>query len=300
MPDRQEVRRACYKVMSKFGYEGIQRRRVREQMHADGLSPGSNRDLTPLISEFRKEVSDIVTTLPIAIQDKATELAQDAAAPLARNKLIEFANEIWHFARASRIAVPNFAGGGAEPERRAPRSPAQPKRRSVRLGNLQNVVERMLAADAQSLIPEPISAAEIYRRLGKTHQTLTDANHIARDLKRIDSKVLYVTPEGKKGKWWRRDRPLPHGDGKTLKRAPRTNSPQSLKRQQNEPVFEKVISVLISAKGPVKGEEIARALQIPEDDIKAFCQMLRNRLRGKKRRIDRNDEGNYFVINRAD
>jgi hypothetical protein len=46
----------------------------------------------------------------------------------------------------------------------------------------------------------------------------------------------------------------------------------------------------------VTREEIAKALEIPEDDTKAFYLMLRNRIRAKKRRIDRDDDGSYFVV----
>jgi len=174
------------------------------------------------------------TTLPVAITRKVTELVQGGTTGLARHKLMEFAEETWRFAFAAALAVPNFAGGGAEPEKRVRRSPIQPEHGSVRQNTLPNVVERMLSTEARPLISKPILASEIYRRLGKSHEKLTGDRRIARELRRTNSDVLYEMPDGR---WWRRDRPLPHGfgDEKIIKKAPRTNSPLSLKRQKTSP-----------------------------------------------------------------
>lgn len=281
--------------MTVHGLEGIRRERVRDKMRAAKVPTGSNRDLTPIIDEFKKEVSDIATTLPVTITRKVAELAQGDTTELARHRLMEFAEETWRFAFAAALAVPNFAGGGAEPEKRVRQPPIQPEHGSVRQNTLRNVVERMFGADARPLISKPILASEIYRRLEKSHKMLTGDRRIARELRRTNSDVLYEMPDGR---WWRRDRPLPHGfgDEKIIKKAPRTNSPLSLKRQKNEPWFDEAISFMITAERPVTREEIAEALEIPEDDTKAFYLMLRNRIRAKKRRIDRDDDGNYFVV----
>lgn len=294
MPDRQEVRRACYKVMSEKGWEGIRRELVRDKMRAVKVPTGSNRDLTPIIDEFKKEVSGIATTLPVAIQDKVAELARGDTTTLAHHKLIEFAKETWRFAFTAALAVPNFAGGNAEPKKPGRQPSIRPERGSLRVNNLRNVVERMLSADAPRPVREPISSIEIFRRLEKNHQQLSDEDHIARDLRRTNSSVLYRLPNGK---WWRRDRPLTRelDDQKTARKAPRTNSPLSVKRQKNEPSFDEAISFMITAERPVTREEIAVALLIPEKEKKAFYQMLRNRIRTKNRRIGRDDDGNYFI-----
>jgi len=56
---------------------------------------------------------------------------------------------------------------------------------------------------------------------------------------------------------------------------------------------------MITAELPVPREEIAKAIQVPEDDTKAFYLMLRNHIRAKKRRIDRDGDGNYFVVKQS-
>lgn len=140
-------------------------------------------------------------------------------------------------------------------------------------------------------IAQPLTAAQLHRLLPPEVRG-TDDTHLARDLKRSGSTLIYRREDKK---FWRRDRDNEIVGQQFGGRQPyvRTGSQLSRSRQQNELLYEKAIAYMKEAKRPLSNKEIADGLDIPDLKRKAFYLMLRNRLRADGR-ITRDAELNYL------
>jgi hypothetical protein len=283
VPDVGQVRIAAYRVLREFGLAGMTIKRVRLQMKANGVRPGSDRDLPHMVKAFKAEQGAIAQLPPAVI--KFAE---------------RFATEIWQFALAT-VAEIELQRGGAGPEPKKIRKRAQPPLRgSGRITVLQRAVEFLLRPDAKGdkLVRAPISATEIFRGLSDRQAELTDEDRFGRDLLEIQkrSELVYRLP-GKQGKWWRcdRDRPPRFGDGKVVKRYVPIGTPLSQTRTGNRPLIEQAIAFMIKSRRPVSSQEIINDLGVAPEHRADFRQMLRNHLRAKNPRFDRDQNGNFVA-----
>jgi hypothetical protein len=282
MPDIGQVRTACYRVMRVHGLAGVTGPAVAAMMKKVGVRPGSKRDLQPMIQDWKAEQKKIV-----AVPEHIVKLAQT------------FAKTVWEMAWATayeaRLQEPITA-----PRPRKTTQQAERRRSVPRVSALQKAVETVLRPDATtSLVREPIRAKDLFGRLTDKQAALTDTNHFARDLAKVEqcSSIFYCIPGSKPPRYWRRDRQLPATEvpQKTLKRYVRSGSPTSKVRTANELLLNDVLTILAPEAGGLTREEIADRLEIEHERRPKFFQMVRNQPRAKNRRLKLVD-GRYFAV----
>jgi hypothetical protein len=285
MPDRGQVEIACYRVMRSHGLCGVTIRAVEEMMKASRVRPGSYRDLPKMIRRWVRE------------QEKITELP-----PHIVEMAEAFAKTVWEIAFATTTELDLQLGATEEEPRKRKRK--QTLQGSGRILQLLRAVEFLFRPDAtKSLVTRPLSGQEIFRRMTDRQASLTDENHIDRDLLEVAqlSRVIYRLP-GKMGKWWHRGRPLPSGvgpGGQKIKAYVRNGKPLSVKRTANERIMDDAVTVLLKARKSLTGPAIADELQIPDGNRTAFLEMLRNHLRATDENVRfRRVDGRYLIVDR--
>jgi len=282
MAEFGQVWAACHRVMRSGGLGRVTHKAVSKDLRRLGISPGSKRDLGPMVRRFKGEMEALAKQMPPALEERVRS----------------FAAEIWTMALAA-TKIMEEQQGGFEPHPRKARKP--PERSGAPEQNvLARAVEDTLSATpAKHLaLDEPATAVQIFKRLDPKLIELyrLDENHITRSLRGLVSKV--VCRDEKTKKWWRSDRPLPDGYGlpKVKPGYKSVGTPRANIRKSNELDIGKVIAFLTKLRGrPAAIAEITKACGIPEEARFKFTEALRRRLGNRKPPYQRNEDGKYFI-----
>jgi hypothetical protein len=282
MPDAGQVRTACLRVMQLGGLASVTTPNVADMMTKVGVSPGSRRDLHPMVQDWKYEQRKIA-----AVPEHIPRAA------------LAFATMVWEMAWATateaRLQEPVTAPRKRKSKRETEQaSMPEPQQRllplSPKLSALQESIEHLLRPDAPpaELITEPMRAVDLWRRLPAQLRELTTFKNLGRDFEYVAkrSKFFVVVKGPGNARYFRTETAPSSGEASTGK--PKTyvrrNTPASQVRAENELQLTKVLTLLAKQKAGLTKERIADLLWIEPKKRPPFFQMLSNATRGDKPR----------------